>query len=344
MTHNEETGEVVGGTYRQVSFSGEEETPVSSEELTALYQKNKNKVVQITGMFDGGEKSYGSGFFLREGIVVTTWSLFLQILSESDYVYVNDVAGNTYDVLGVVAAQVDYDVVVLKINKNMGTGVTFGTAADLQLDDKLFMINSKNNSGFSIHYGSFLSMNQGRLHNMFLLNASDVGGALFTSAGNVVGIAVSSQLNSELSYANSTDYLKKLQTILNGQDYSRISYTLYETFKQNYYTDLNTEKQYNTIPKDVWDTYKEIGDIGTKITLPLVKASYVDNIVSLRYENSTSASIDSMYLISDFTDSLLQEGYQFTYSDSLKKIYKNKQYKIIIKNNLGYLIVLIMEN
>ena len=82
----------------------------------------------------------------------------------------------------------------------------------------------------------------------------------------------------------------------------------------------------------------------SEITLPLIKASYVDGIVSLRYENNTSNLIDSIYLVSSFTENLINDGYEFTYSDNYKKIYKNNKYKIIIKSSLDYLIILIMEN
>ena len=295
-------------------------------------------------MNDGGQNSYGSGFYLREGIIVTTWSLFLQMLTNSEYIYVNDAKGNTYDILGVVAAQIDYDVVVLKIDKNSGKGVSIGSSTKLELDDKLFMINSKNNNGFQISYGSFISLNNGKLSNLFLLSNSDVGGALFNEEGQVVGFNVGDKTNSELSYANSTDYLKELQDILNNQDYSKISYTLLETYKQDYYTEFEEEKKYNKIANEVWNDYRKIGNLGNEITLPLIKASYVDGIVSLRYENNTSNLIDSIYLVSSFTENLINDGYEFTYSDNYKKIYKNNEYKIIIKSSLDYLIILIMEN
>lgn len=343
VTNNEDKGEIIGGTFKQVALNGQESMPVSEEVLNRIYQNNKNNVVQITGMTQTGSNMYGSGFFIREGVIVTTWSLFIQFLTNSNYIYVNDASGNTYNILGVIAAQTDYDVVVLKLDKNVGSGVTFGTTEDLKVNDKLFMINSKNNSGFSINYGAFVSLNNGRMKNMFLLNKSDVGAALFNQNGNVVGINVQDLLNSELSYANSTDYLKRLQDVLNGQKYENITYTLVDTFKQKYYTNLDEEKVFKNIKSDVWNKYRNIGKLEKNITLPLVKSSYVDGIVSLRYKNKANNLIDSIYLIADFTEELVSEGYALTYEDQFKKIYKSKDYKIIIKSNMSYLIILIME-
>ncbi len=343
IANNEENGIVIGESYNQVSLTNNENVNVSKELLNKLYNDNKNSVVQLTGMKGNGSNTYGSGFFLREGIVVTTWSLFLQFLTESNYIFVNDVNGNNYEILGVVAAQIDYDVVVLKVSENVGKGVELGDTEELKVDDKLFMINSKNNGGFSINYGSFMSLENGKLKNMFLLNRSDVGGALFNSEGKVVGINVSDQLNSELSIANSTDYLKKLQEILNRQNYKNITYTLIETFKQSYYVSLEEEKEYNRIDANTWNEFKMIGNIEENINLPLIKGSYKDDILCLRYKNKVGYNIDSVYLLSNYTEELSKSGYVLTYEDKNKMIYKNNKYKVIIKSNLNYIIILIME-
>ena len=332
ITNNEDKGEVISGTFNALSFNGSEDI-VTDEILTNLYNENKNKVVQITGMDGNGSNTYGSGFFLRKGIVVTTWSLFLQFLTNSNYIYVNDCNGNTYNVLGVVAADANYDVVVLKIDGNVGEEVKLGESISLKTDDKLFMINSKYNSGFSISYGSFISQENGRLRNLFLLGNSDIGAALFDNQGNVVGINVGDQLYSELSYANSTDYLKKLQDVLIKKSYGNITYTILDTFKQEYYYSLNDEVNYNYIDKNVWEEYKNIGDIETNITLPLVKGSYKDKVLSLRYKVNGSESIEVMYFVSDYIDNLIKDGYILTYEDRLKKVFKNDKYKVVIKSN-----------
>lgn len=343
VTNNEDKGEVISGTFNALSFNGSEDI-VTDEILTNLYNENKNKVVQITGMDGNGSNTYGSGFFLRKGIVVITWSLFLQFLTNSNYIYVNDCNGNTYNVLGVVAADANYDVVVLKIDGNIGEEVKLGESISLKTDDKLFMINSKYNSGFSISYGSFISQENGRLRNLFLLGNSDIGAALFDNQGNVVGINVGDQLYSELSYANSTDYLKKLQDVLIKKSYGNITYTILDTFKQEYYYSLNDEVNYNYIDKNVWEEYKNIGDIETNITLPLVKGSYKDKVLSLRYKVNGSESIEVMYFVSDYIDNLIKDGYILTYEDRLKKVFKNDKYKVVIKSNFNYLIILILEN
>ena len=50
-----------------------------------------------------------------------------------------------------------------------------------------------------------------------------------------------------------------------------------------------------------------------------------------------------MYFVSDYVNSLEEDGYKLTYSDDVKKIYTGKDYKVVIKEDLNYLIIIIME-
>jgi hypothetical protein len=342
LIDNEINGSVIGGTYNKMSIT-DNEMSVNDDLLISLYEQNKNSVVQITGMNESGSNAYASGFFLREGVVVTTWSVFLQFLTQSNYIYVNDVNGNTYDVMGVIAADANYDVVVLKLSQEVGQRVVFGSSDYINTGDKLFTINSKINSGFVINYGTNLSVKNGRFENMFLINESDVGGALFNSNGEVVAFNVADQLYSELSYANSVEYLRDLQSILVNTGFSSVRYVLLDTFKQNYYLDIYEEEIINNVSSDMLKKYRKIGNLEENITLKLVKSSYVDGVLSLRYKNNVSNMLNSIYLVSNFSDELVNQGFTRIYSDEYKQIYTNKEYKVVIKDSLDYLIILIME-
>jgi len=340
LAKKESNNETIGGTFNELSLTDDK---VTDDVLNKILEQNKASVVSITGMNDTGSNVYGSGFFIKEGIIATTWSLFKECLTFSNYMYVNDSSENTYNITGIVTLNTDYDIVVLKLDKIVGKSVKFGDSEKLQTDDKLFMINSKENSGFSIKYGSFLSIENGHLKNMFALNESDVGAALFNKEGEIVGFTVNDQLYSDLSFANSTNYLKKLQDILNKQPYDKINTSSLSTCKENFFLNMEEETIYNKVDNETWNKYKSIGNIEKNIALPLVKASYKDNILSLRYQNKTNNLLDSMYLIADTIEELKQEGYTLTYEDKYKKIIQNNTYKIIIKENMNYLILLILK-
>jgi len=340
VSTGEANGEIIGGSAKQVTLDENDE--VSDEVLNTIYNNNINSNVQITGLSNSVESVYGSGFVLREGIVVTTWSILAKCLSDSNYVYINDASGNTYAIAGIVAIQADYDVVVLKLDKEALTPIKISQEV-VEDGSNIFMINSKENIGFSISYGNYLSEDNGKLQNLLAITDSDVGSALYTENGDVVGFVTGDILYSDLSYANSTSYLKELQDTLSNEEFADIGAVSYDKFKNVYYVDVEEEKTYNNIPDDVWEKFKEIGNIEDVIKLPLLKGNYEDKIISIRYKNDTLNMIDTMYYVSEYIDNLEDEGYQITYNSSKKKILENSKYEIIIKEDLNYLIILFME-
>lgn len=342
LGEQENKGDFIGGSYKNISLSGSDMV-VSDEVLTNLYTNNIGSSYQITGLTLGGSSVYGSAFTLRSGVVVTTWSLFIQFLSNSDFLYVNDYLGNTYPIEGVIAADTNYDVVILKLTEDVGKQVTLGDSSTLKLDDKLFTINSKDNTGFSINYGSFVKTKDGKLNNLFPVSESDVGSALYDINGNVVGFNTADVINSDLSYANSTNYLKELQSTLVNVNFEDIKYKDIDSFKETYYQPLKEEEKYSNLSESSLKDLLKIHGLDKTITLPLVKSSYQDGILSLRYKNSASESLSTMYLVNDYIEKLKENGYENTYDSLEKKIYKNNKYQVIIKENMSYLIILIVE-
>ena len=342
VTEKENQGVVLGETYNKISID-DNKSKVEDSVLMDLYNQNVDSVVQVTSMHDTGANGYGSGFFIREGIVVISWQLFSEYLNSGNLLYVNDAKGNTYEIDGVVAAEDKYGVAILKLKNEAGKKVSLENSECLKTGDKLFTINSKANTGFSINYGDFVSLEKGKLENLFAVSSSDVGSALFNKDGKVVAFVVNDVLNSDLSYGHSTDYLVNLQKTLSDESFNSIKCTSLDGFKERYYLDIQEEKTYNNIPDKVWNEYKDIGKLEENIELPLIKASYVDKIVSLRYKNSISNYLDTMYFVADYCLALEDEGYKLTYSDDVKKIYTNGKTKIVIKDDLSYLIILMME-
>ena len=78
LGEQETKGDFIGGSYKNISLSGND-VVVSDELLSNLYTNNVGSSYQITGLTLGGSSVYGSAFTLRSGVVVTTWSLFIQL-------------------------------------------------------------------------------------------------------------------------------------------------------------------------------------------------------------------------------------------------------------------------
>ena len=344
VASKEEKGEVIGGTFNKLSLDDQAQVrTIDENKLNEFYNNNKLSNVSITGMNENGINLTGSGFVIREGIVATTWSNFLKVLNDSNYVYVTDALGNTYQIKGVVAAEANYDIVLLKLEKEVLTKVKIGNSNELKTNDDILMINSKSNKNFSVSYGTLINEENGRMENLLSLSDSDVGSALYNINGQVIGFAVADSLNADFSYANSTDYLKNIQSILTLQNFNDITATSLENFKMSYYRDVNEEEvKYNNTGKKSGE-YKQVGNVLKNIDLPLIKASFKDNILSLRYKNEATGMIDAMYLVSNYTKVLEDDGYEKTYDRNNKQVYIGDKYKVVIKNNLDYLIILIME-
>jgi hypothetical protein len=178
---------------------------------------------------------------------------------------------------------------------------------------------------------------------MFALSSSDVGSALYNINGEVVGFNTADVINSDLSYANSTNYLKELQNTLSNTSFDAIKAKSLDSFKETYYQPLEEEKTYSNLKEDTLDKLLKLHGLKDTISLPLVKSSYKEGILSLRYKNSAGESLGTMYLINDYVEVLKKNGYENTYDQLDKKIYKSKNYQVIIKESMSYLIILIVE-
>ena len=112
---------------------------------------------------------------------------------------------------------------------------------------------------------------------------------------------------------------------------------------QFYYVKYNNEIIKNNISSRKWKQYSKIGDIEKTIKLELLKASYEDGVVSLRYKNEISSYISSMQLSGAFKGKLVEQGYEELLSGTKKSIYTNDKYKVIIIDEFDYLIVVVVK-
>lgn len=339
ITLKENDNDNIGGTYNKIGIDSE--SSIDESKLSQLFSEHKDSNVQITGL-NTDQEVYGSGFYLRKGIVVTTWSIAKKLIENNSFVYINDSNGNSYRIEGIVSLNTTYDVALLKVSDEVGKPVALGDSTKLKANDNLYTINSKVNSSFSINYGSFLSINKGKIEKLFVMNSSDIGSALYNDSGEVIGFNTGELLKSDLSYANSTDYLKELKELLDNQAFKNINCVSLEAMKIKT-KEITEENKVFSIPNSIWDEFKKIGDIESKISLELLKANYADGIVSLRYKSNISNTIGATYIISNYVNQLVEDGYDVKLYTLNKIVLSNGKYQIIIKMNMDYAIVLMMR-
>lgn len=314
---------------------------LSKDELKKIYDLNLKNVVILNTLSKNSIIGNATGFFISNGVVATSWSYLQTAFMNGQTIAVNDLNNIFYDCVGVVAIDVTNDIAVIKLNKEVNRKVNFGDSNTLNKNDPVISIISKKGYGFTTVTGIVSSSGEDII-SVLPLSKNDWGSPLIDKNGNVIGINTSKLINSELSNASVISSLKNLQQKFSNISFSKIEVTKIQDLKKKYYyKDNNIEQIKNSIPDKIWKKYKSIGKIEENIILDLVKASYYDGILSLRYHNTTS--IDNMSYQEAFSSELEKEGYKKVASTSEKKMYKKGTKKVIIMSEFDYLIVVFVR-
>lgn len=316
---------------------------MSDNEFNRIYNSNITNIVYLSSYYNNKVVSNANGFFINDGIIVTTWDFLEKALITSQYITINDSNGKNYEIDGIITANIASNVVVIKLKNKNGTYVKLGEASKLSIEDPAITISSKLGTGLIIQKGIVVANND-YIETSIPLGLSDTGSPLFDKSGNVVGINTSKNINTSISMAINSKVLKEIQDKFNNINFESIETITFEKLKEDYYyVKFNEENIKNSIPKSKWNIYSKIGNIEDNIKLELIKASYKNKIVSLRYKNNISKYIQSMQLASSFKEKLITDGYKEVLDSSSKCIYENKNYQVIIMDEFDYLIIVMVK-
>lgn len=316
---------------------------LSENDINNIYNSNLKNVVYLRSYYNNKVVSNGNGVFINDGIILTTWSFLEKALINSQYLTIKDNTGITYNLDGIVTANPETDVAVIKLKEKSGTCIQLGNKNDIKIEDPAITLSSKSGTGLTIQKGIVIA-NGDYVQTSIPLTETDEGSPLFDSKGNLIGVNTSKSINSSISMAINLDVIKEIQDKFNSIEFESIKTISFEDLKNEYYyTKYNEENVVNSISKSKWNKYKKIGNIEETIKLELVKASYKDGIVSLRYKNNISNYISSMQLSVSFKEQLIKDGYEEKMNSSSKCIYENKNYQIIIMDEFDYLIIVMVK-
>ena len=290
-------------------------------ELNNIYNNNQNNVVYLNSYYNNKVVASANGFFINSGLIVTTWNYLEKSLINAQYITIK--GNNTnYELVGIVTANPETDVAVLKVESTT-SAVKVGDYKQTSIEDPAIILSSRVGTGLIIQTGIIIS-NTDYIQTSIPLTNTDEGSPLFNQAGEVIGINTSKTTNSSISIAVNSAVLKEIQDKFNVLD--NIESITFEELKEKYYYEkINTENIKNSIPKYKWRKYSKIGNIENTIRMELVKASYKDGIVSLRYKNNISDYISSMQLAASFKEQLVKDGYKEITNNPTKTIYKNNK-------------------
>lgn len=315
---------------------------MTQDELNNIYNSNVNNIVFLNGYYNNSVVASANGFFINNGLVVTTWNFLEKALINAQYITIK---GNNkvFEVEGIATANPETDVAIIKVKSINDTSVKLGNYKSANVEDPAIIISSKLGTGAMVQTGIIIS-NDDYIQTSIPLSNTDEGSPLINQNGEVIGINTSKSINTSISVAINSEVLKEIQNKFNSISQDKIDTISFKELKEKYYyVKYNEENIDNNIPKGKWKTYSKIGNVEEKIKLELIKASYKDGIVSLRYKNSISNYISGMQLATDFRDQLMKDGYEEILNTTSKSIYKNKKYQVIIMDEFDYLIIVMVK-
>lgn len=316
---------------------------LDDNKLNEIYNNNSKNIVIMNAYYNTDLVASANGFFISDGLVVTTWSFLEKALINSQFFVIKNNNGNFYEVDGIVTANPESDIAVIKLKQNISSNTKLGNIDNLNIEDPVIAISSKSGVGLTLHTG-IITSKDGYIQSALPLVETDEGSPLYNSNGEVIGINTSKSTNSSISMSVNSKALEEIKNKLSNISFDNIETIAFDDLKEKYYyINYESEKIINSIPSSKWKKYKKIGNIENTIKLELVKANYDENVVSLRYYNSISKYISSMQLASLFKEKLQSDGYTQILDSSTKCIYTNKDFKIIIMTEFDYLIIVIVE-
>ena len=131
---------------------------------------------------------------------------------------------------------------------------------------------------------------------------------------------------------------------INKIEFEKVKSITFTKLKEDYYyISYEKERVANSISENTWNEYSKIGDIDKTINLDLVKASYKDKVMSLRYKNNIKDYISSIQLASGFINKLEEQGFKKVSTSKTKIIYQNNKYQVRIMEEFDYLIIIMVK-
>lgn len=316
---------------------------LTAAETGNIYDKNINQVVILNTYYNNSIVNTAGGYFLSNGVVVTTWNFIEKSLLNGEKIVIRDNKEQVYNVEGIITIDATANVALLKVTNSSQTGVIFGDYKKLVKEDPIFTISSKTGVGLSIQSGIIITTDN-EIQSLLPLTEKDEGSPLININGEVIGINTSDSINTSVSIAKNVEALTKLQDKLKNTKYEDIDCISFSDLKEEYYyTKRNKEIISNNIKSKIWKEYSKIGNIENSINLNLLKASYKNNTLSLRYSNNISNYISSMQLATSFKSELISNNYKEILDSKNKAIYENGKYKVIIMDEFNYLIIVMVK-
>ena len=323
-------------------YNFEKANAITDELINNVYNENKDKIVYLNSTYNFGTVVSANGFFINNGIIVTTYTYLEKSLIKAQNILINDSIGNAYELEGIVTINIENDIAVLKVKNANTKSIKFEETSLPKKEDGIISIKSQNGVGLTSGRGITTTVDK-FIQTSLPISDETQGSPLFNSEGKLIGMMNSKNTNSSISYATNLNILKEYNNMFSAITYNDIKAISFESLKENYYIKYDEEDEINSIPKNKLKNFSNIENAIELIDLKLVKSSCQDKIVSLRFKNDISNYIDTMQFASEYIGNLKNKGYKEKAISDLKTIFENDKYQIIVMKEFDYLIIVMVR-
>ena len=315
---------------------------ITEETLNKIYSENKNKVVFLNSTYNIGTVASANGFFITEGLVMTTYNYIEESLMKAQKITISDNLGNVYDLDGIVTINIENDIAILKVKNKNQNYIEVQDVSEIAKEDAVITLNTKTGVGLTTGKG-IVTLVDKNIQTSLPMSSDMQGSPLFNSDGKLIGMMNTKLLNSSISYATKLDIIKEYFNKFNTINYDEIKAVPFKQLKENYYIKYSDESILNNVPQEKIKEYSNVDKIDEIIGLKLIKSSYKDGIISLRYKNDIKNYIDTMQFSAQYVEILKKKGFNAKYESASKLIYENEKYQIIITEEFDYLIIVMVR-
>ena len=315
---------------------------VTQSQTATIYNKNKDSVVIIDSASEGGlPTGSASGFYIREGIIMTSYtSIYSMIENGAKRYYAVDNEEKIIEIEGIVTVYPEINVAILKLKEETGLPVTIGNSSSLEENDPIVVISSSLGLNASIKLGIYfdsLDDDYKIIRTSLPLIDGDNGSAIFNLNGDVIGINTSvstseSEYNSGLNNAVDINIVKDVINKLKEDNFKDIKvYSFDKIIKKE------TTKVINEVDENTWSKYQQLPLITNIYPVNLYSAYINENYLIIRYRQDNYNILTNEEVINLYIKNLTANEFKQTSNN----VYTKNNITIRIQNNLGYIILII---
>lgn len=341
-TYNDETDEITSKSDLNLAYDYSKLNSLTQADIDNVTNIGKENVMYLTSNYNNYVVGHANAIVINKGLLVTTWSFIEEALINAQYITIIDSNNNTHQLDGIVTANINSDLAVLKLKAETKTNIKIANSDKVTSSDPSILVSYQ--PGKITTRKGIITANDGYIQTSIPITLEEVGSPILDKDGNLIGMSKNEMLNTSTSVSIPSNALKEVQDLFNNIEFNKIKTVSFDKLKENYYyVKYEEEIEKISIPEKVWHRYKEIGNIDKTINIDLVKSSYKNKVLSLRYKNTAKEYIPTMQLVSSFTNKLKEQGYKKVSESNTKVIYKNNKYQVTIMEEFDYLIIVMVK-